>query len=364
MRVLFALAMTMLAYREQVPFAVALFSAGYLVFAGAVMTWKLLQRPPGTLTALLVDTSAYLVSVTFLAQGNLWIILHQFCFLALTILLLHRWQQLLMVFGTSIGYFLLVHPVAAKEAIPGLVVMSLVAAFSFWQKQVLEERLFQASRQAVIYRAEAANVRVEERARIADDFHDGPLQMFMSLQVRLEVLRRMLEKDPAVAKQELEQLQEVWKKQVADARNFVRTIRAAATVEADLASATGRLVELFEKEYGVKASFHVGAPIGNVEDSLTTEVLQMVREALHNVRKHAHAKQAKVSLERGPEEIRLTIEDDGQGFPFSGSYTLEELDLLRLGPQSIKRRVAALQGGLILESKPGRGSTLRVRIPQ
>ena len=364
MRVLFALAMALLSYREEVPFTVTLFSGAYLIFAGAVLTWKLLQRPPGTLTALLVDTSAYLVSVTFLAQGNLWIVLHQFCFLALTILLLHEWQQLLMVFGICIGYFVLVHPTASAAAIPGLVVMSLVAAFSFWQKQILEERLFQASRQAVLYRAEAANVRTEERARIADDFHDGPLQMSMSLQVRLEVLRRILEKDPAAAKQELEQLQEVWKNQVADARNFVRTIRAAATVEADLASATERLVELFEKEHGLKATFHSGGQIGAVEDSLTTEVLQMVREALHNVRKHAQAKEANVSLDRGPEELLLTVEDDGQGFPFAGSYTLEELDLMRLGPVSIKRRVAALQGGLILESKPGRGSILRVRIPQ
>ena len=71
-----------------------------------------------------------------------------------------------------------------------------------------------------------------------------------------------------------------------------------------------------------------------------------------------------LTLEQRDHELLLTVADNGQGFPFSGSYTLEELDLLRLGPVSIKRRVNALQGGLILESRPGNGSTLRIRIPQ
>lgn len=336
----------------------------YLVFSAAVLLLRFLQRPAGTTAALVVDTFAYLLSVTLIANGNLWIILHQFCFLALTVLLLHHWQQLLAVFGTCLAYFVLVSPPAAREALPGLVVTSLVAAFALWQKQVIEDRLFQASRQAVMYRSSAENVRFQERARIADDFHDGPLQMFMSLNVRLEVLRRIMEKKPAEAQAELAQLQEVWKKQVTEAREFIHTIRAATTIEENLASAMERLVELFEKDNGVTAALKVQGNISTVESELTSEMLQMTREALHNVWKHAKATEIQVTLEQGAHELLLTVADNGQGFPFPGSYTLEELDLLRLGPVSIKRRVNALQGGLILESRPGKGSTLRIRIPQ
>ncbi|MCC6294707.1 MAG: hypothetical protein IT164_18795 [Bryobacterales bacterium] len=363
-RVLFAVGMVALASAHNSPPLARVAASLYLVFSAAVLLLRFLQRPAGTTAALVVDTFAYLLSVTLIANGNLWIILHQFCFLALTVLLLHHWQQLLAVFGTCLAYFVLVSPPAAREALPGLVVTSLVAAFALWQKQVIEDRLFQASRQAVMYRSSAENVRFQERARIADDFHDGPLQMFMSLNVRLEVLRRIMEKKPAEAQAELAQLQEVWKKQVTEAREFIHTIRAATTIEENLASAMERLVELFEKDNGVTAALKVQGNISTVESELTSEMLQMTREALHNVWKHAKATGIQVTLEQGAHELLLTVVDNGQGFPFSGSYTLEELDLLRLGPVSIKRRVNALQGGLILESRPGKGSTLRIRIPQ
>jgi signal transduction histidine kinase len=363
-RVLFAVGMVALAGVHDSPLLAKIAASLYLIFSAAVLLMRFLQRPAGTMAALIVDTMAYLLSVTLIANGSLWIILHQFCFLALTVLLLHHWQQLLAVFGTCIAYFLLVGPPAWREALPGLVVTSLVAAFALWQKQVIEDRLFQMSRQAVMYRSSAENVRFQERARIADDFHDGPLQMFMSLTVRLEVLRRMLEKKPESAMSELEQLQDVWKKQVTEAREFIHTIRAATTIEENLASALERLVDLFEKDNGIATSLRVLGNISTVESVLTSEVLQMAREALHNTWKHAKATEIHVTLEQGDHELLLTVEDNGQGFPFSGSYTLEELDLLRLGPVSIKRRVNALQGGLILESRPGKGSTVRIRIPQ
>jgi signal transduction histidine kinase len=57
------------------------------------------------------------------------------------------------------------------------------------------------------------------------------------------------------------------------------------------------------------------------------------------------------------------VDDDGSGFNFSGSFTLDELDLLRLGPQSIKRRVRSLGGDLTIESRPGHGASLKFRFP-
>ena len=56
------------------------------------------------------------------------------------------------------------------------------------------------------------------------------------------------------------------------------------------------------------------------------------------------------------------MDDNGNGFPFSGTYTLEELDMLRLGPVSIRRRVRALGGDLTLDSRPGQGAALKVRV--
>jgi signal transduction histidine kinase len=61
--------------------------------------------------------------------------------------------------------------------------------------------------------------------------------------------------------------------------------------------------------------------------------------------------------------LELTVEDNGGGFPFTGSFGLDELELLRLGPVSIKRRVRLVGGELHIESRPGKGATLQIRVP-
>jgi signal transduction histidine kinase len=96
---------------------------------------------------------------------------------------------------------------------------------------------------------------------------------------------------------------------------------------------------------------------------MTAETLQMIREALHNVQKHAAATRVAVSLEKTGSGLEISIEDNGHGFAFSGSYSLEELELLRLGPASLKRRARSLNADMQLESRPGRGTGLKVRIP-
>jgi signal transduction histidine kinase len=62
--------------------------------------------------------------------------------------------------------------------------------------------------------------------------------------------------------------------------------------------------------------------------------------------------------------IDISIDDNGSGYPFAGAFSLDELDLLRIGPGTVKRRVRALNGEMTVESSPGRGSSLRLRIPQ
>jgi signal transduction histidine kinase len=124
-----------------------------------------------------------------------------------------------------------------------------------------------------------------------------------------------------------------------------------------------KLVEVFERESGIQASF-VGANAQvQLDAASSSEIIQIVREALHNVQKHSRATRANVAAALVDGALEISIEDDGGGFPFSGTYTLAELELLRLGPLSIRRRVRSLSGDIQLSSTPGRGSNLRVRIP-
>ena len=182
----------------------------------------------------------------------------------------------------------------------------------------------------------------EERSRIAHDFHDGPLQTFLSIDVHLEFIRKLLERDSAAAAQQLEQLQLLARNQAQEMRDLVEQVARSGDISVQLVADSHRV---------------------EVPRRVSREVFQIAREAVANTRKHARASHIVIAVDAQAEVLKLTIDDDGEGFNFSGSYSLEELDRLRIGPISIKQRARQLGASLRLESHPGHGSRLLLRVP-
>lgn len=230
------------------------------------------------------------------------------------------------------------------------------------QKAFFEERMNTMAKQSVLLRADAIKARQEERIRIAADFHDGPLQSFIGFLMRLELLRRITLKDVNAGIEELVQLQELCKQQVNELRAFVRSMRPLEVEGSSLAASMSRMVDQFQKDSGISSTFSSGDIEEPRETETGVEMLQIVREALNNIRKHSHATRVMVSVSQSQSSIEVAVDDNGAGFPFAGQFTLDELDTMRLGPVSIKRRVRTLGGDLTLESKPGEGTRLAVRI--
>ena len=254
-------------------------------------------------------------------------------------------------------------PTANSTNLTALVVCGgVIAIVSSLQKQNYEGRLQQLSRQNVLLRVDVQKSREHERQRIAADFHDGPLQAFIGFLMRLELLRKLMERDVNRAMDELKQLQVIAKQQVNDLRAFVRSMRPAEVEGSSLAASVSRLVEQFQRDVGITATFSSADFDEPPETETALEVMQIVREALNNVQKHSKATRVMVSIAKNNGALEVNIDDNGGGFPFSGQYSLEELDLMRLGPASIKRRVRTLGGELLVESRPGEGSGLRVRV--
>lgn len=212
-------------------------------------------------------------------------------------------------------------------------------------------------------RAAAAKAGEQERQRIASDFHDGPLQSFISLQMRLEILRKLLERDFNAGLQDLKQLQALAQGQVRDLRAFLHSMRPVDVEGGNLVATARRAAESFQKESGIPVTFVGDATPVGLPQEMTLEVLQMIRESLHNVQKHAGATRVAVTLEKTDRGLEISVDDNGHGFNFAGTYSLEELELLRLGPASLKRRARSLNADLQLESRPGRGAGLKFRIP-
>jgi signal transduction histidine kinase len=209
----------------------------------------------------------------------------------------------------------------------------------------------------------AEKAREQERQRIASDFHDGPLQSFISLQMRLEILRKLMERDISAGMEDLRQLQTLAQQQIRDLRAFLHSMRPVDVDGANFVATARRSCETFQKESGIPVTFMgSNANVGLPPDT-TMEVLQMLREALANVQKHSGATRVAVAMEKTDRGLEIAIDDNGHGFNFAGTYSLEEMELLRLGPASLKRRARSLNAELTIESRPGRGSGIKFWTP-
>ncbi len=334
----------------------------YLGFAvAAALRWGA-GRPGLAALPLIADLAFFFFLVLAVPPSAAWLPVAAFALAALNAAILRTWREVALATACS-ALFLIVFPAQPALLAMSVLASGLVALALCLYVTVLKGRLDTAARLSVHYRAQAENARDNERQRIAADIHDGPLQSFISFQMHLEILRKLFHRDPQAAEEELTQLQGICRGQVTELRSFVRAMRQAEAGSVGLATSIHRLVEIFERESGIPASFS-GAEIAGPEDpEVPLEVLQIVREALYNVQKHSKASGVSVAVAKSAGGIEIGIDDDGCGFPFSGSFCLRELDLLRLGPVSIKRRVADLGGDLTVESHPGRGSTLKIRVP-
>lgn len=350
------------------PFSWALVPLLGFVLYSLYALWRSMENDPRPLVTLAVDAVALMIWLVLSGESAygeaLWLGLASACyvFLVSESVLSHEWPRVLAVAGTTFLLLLLVPYPSALPLRPIVLWVGVLGGAWVLHRRWIEDRLANASRQAVLFRYESQRAREEERQRIAADFHDGPLQSFIGFLMRLEILRKILARDPVMAADELRQTQELCRSQVSELRAFVRGMRPAEVDGASLGATFSRMVEQFQKDTGITATFLVGDALQPPETEVALELLQIVREALNNVQKHSRASRVAISLGKRGEYLEIAVDDNGAGFPFSGSYTLDELDLLRLGPVSIRRRVRALGGELLLDSRPGQGAGLKVRI--
>lgn len=343
------------------PWPVMALASGFTIYSLLALLWRDVERRWPPMLSLAVDVLIFLIFAHYSADQTIWFNSLFFVYLLLEAAILHTWREVFTVLVLCQGFFLLLRPSQFDILQPLVMLSGILACTLALEKRVLSDRLEEAQESVIILRAEAEKLREIERQRIADDFHDGPLQSFISFQMRLNVVQQMLGRDLGSGLKELQDLQMICRAQVAELRAFVRSMRPLEVEGESLSTAIRRLVENFKKDTGISASYTSQEVTGEPESFL--EVLQIVRESLNNVHKHSKASRVAISLTMQGEMLHIDIEDDGTGFPFSGNYELGELEALRIGPGSIKRRVRSLGGELIVNSRPGHGATIRVRIP-
>jgi signal transduction histidine kinase len=334
----------------------------YLIYAAVLAISPKQQRLDRTLPGYLIDSAYFLVLASLPGPWMAALSGLSFLLAAVRAMLYHPPGEVLSVGAGTWLAFVLIRPAELPRLGAALALGVVLTVTACRQRETLVGRLLEASRQALLYRQESEKAREAERERLAADFHDGPLQSFASFQIRLEIVRKLMERDPAAAMHELRRLQEFGQSQLEEIRAFVRQMRPVQVDGVAFSSAVRRLVENFERESGIRASFESPEPVELPDADVSRELLKVVREALHNAFKHARPSRVSVRVARSDGAVEIAVSDDGAGFPFSGRYGLAELDSLGLGPESIKQRIRALGGELTVESRPGQGAEVRVRV--
>lgn len=202
-----------------------------------------------------------------------------------------------------------------------------------------------------------------ERARFARELHDGAIQSLIAVEMQLDVLRRQSGAQVPLVNSELGRIQKLLREEVLKLRELMQAMKSFEVNADRLLGFISDTVERFKRETGVSAVFVSELEQVELPQKVCRELARIVQESLVNVRKHAGARNVLVRLALRGGNLQLTVEDDGRGFPFSGTMSDVQFDATGKGPAIIRERVRLLAGELTIESNPGHGARLEVRIP-
>lgn len=202
-----------------------------------------------------------------------------------------------------------------------------------------------------------------ERARFARELHDGAIQSLIAVEMQLDVLRRQSGTQAPVVNAELGRIQKLLREEVLKLRELMQAMKSFEVNADRLLGFISDTVERFRRETGIAAEFVSELERVDLPQKVCRELARIVQESLVNVRKHSGAHNVLVRLAQRAGNWQLTVEDDGKGFSFSGRLSDAELETTGKGPAVIRERVRLVAGELTIESTPGHGSRLEIRIP-
>jgi signal transduction histidine kinase len=192
----------------------------------------------------------------------------------------------------------------------------------------------------------------DERRRIARDLHDQLGQQLTALRLALDGLA---DRDGGGFDDRLRFVRDTAQRLDGEVDFLARELRPASLDELGLAVALEQYVAEWSRHYGIEATCHAH-PL-ELDSELEVALYRIAQEALNNVVKHAHASRVEVLIEARADDLVLIIEDDGVGFK------PEEVAGRGLGLLGISERASIVQGSVEIESSPGQGATLFVRVP-
>jgi len=224
---------------------------------------------------------------------------------------------------------------------------------------VTEYRLADGARREL--QRQLADAQEEERRRMSRELHDHMGQHLAALILGLETLKESTtEPHQRFRVQQLQVLASVIGSEVHD---VALELRPTALDDLGLPSAVRHYAEQWSGRYDIPVDVHSsGLDEQRLPPAIETTLYRIVQEGLTNVARHAQATRVSVIIELRNGIVQLILEDDGRGFPVDAVMNAPPTER-RLGLLGMRERATLAGGTLDIESAPGRGTTLFVRIP-
>ena len=202
--------------------------------------------------------------------------------------------------------------------------------------------------------------REDERARLARDLHDGPIQSLVGLNMQLGLLLNSSAQDTPLT-EELSAMRSEMRGLLTELRQVCAELRPPMLDTLGLGAAIRALAEEWSAQNHIAISFDLlpDVALRSLSSHVSVNLYRVVQEALANVARHAQARRVVIRMEQQSDGSTLTIQDDGRSFAIP--TILHELtDQGHFGLVGMQERVNAIGGTLMLESVPGQGTIVSV----
>jgi signal transduction histidine kinase len=216
---------------------------------------------------------------------------------------------------------------------------------------ITNARLYERSRELSI---------VSERNRLALELHDVVSQKLFSLMLSAEAAAAQLDRDPQSAQAQVDRLRELARQALEELRSLILGLRPPALELDGLEETLRKEVAMLARVHGMDIDLRIdGRFESSAEHHSELAILRIAHEALHNALRHAGADHNIVhQAATGDGALTVEVIDDGIGFDPSSA----DLRSRHLGLTSMEERVRELGGCLTIDSHPGEGTTVRLRL--
>ncbi len=199
----------------------------------------------------------------------------------------------------------------------------------------------------------------QERKRIAQDIHDSLGSVLSAARLKLSSLeesKKLLSPDQL---EKYKSAMELIDEASTELRNISHNIMPATLSKLGLVAALQSLIEKIAAHSGMQINFTAHDLQERIEEATEISIYRIILELINNIVKHARAEKATIQLIKFPSYINISVEDDGVGFDFDKAI----FENKGIGLGNILSRVEYLNGTVVIDSSPGKGTTVIIEIP-